>query len=368
MINIVLRILVLATTLSLLLTSCSKKDGPVVDIFSPDFGPSETLITVEGEGFEDLVAINFDDGVAADFNPSFGTATALLMRVPPNAPLGDNMIHIITEHGETFFPFRVTLQAPSVFDFAPKSANEGAIISITGKNFFEPLEVLFFDSIPGNIVYHQPDSIAVEVPANVQRGRIKVKANGGESITPELFFSTTELLVNDFDGNGVRSETNNWLFYGDIDQNANTAVSNTSPSPLEGNYLKLSGLDSGGIWIGGTESHSNDLNTFDVFDIVSDIDNTFVEFDINNNGRNDTHLIVVLAERNGSINDFSRTFHIQDEGWHKIQEPLNRFLDINGATLNPQKIRTIKLHLYNELSSSQTLEVNVDNLKFIQVN
>jgi len=349
------------------LYSCNAGEAPVVNSYSPEFGPAETLITVEGTDLDNLIAINFDEEVAADFNPSFGTDKALLFRVPPNAPLGENMIRIISEHGETTVPFRVTLKAPSVFQFYPKSASQGDPVTILGKNFFDPLEVLFFDSIPGNILYAQQDSLVVEVPPGVRKGRIKVKANGGSSTTPELFFSTTEVLVNDFDGNGVRAETERWLFYGGIEQNAQTAITNQSPEPIDGNFLKLSGFDTGAIWVGGAESHSNDPNVFEVFDIESNINDTFVEMDLNSNGKDDTHLIIVLAERNGSINDFTETVAIDWEGWSKVRIPLNRFFDIDGANPDPQKLRTIKMHLYNELGSSQKMEANIDNLKFIQI-
>lgn len=357
----------LLLTISILAFSCTSDGPPSVDTYSPESGSAETLITVEGSNFNDLIAINFNDEVAADFNPSFGTESALLFRVPPNAPLGENNIEIITDDGTVSFPFRVTLNPPSVFDFNPKSANVSDTVYITGKNFFEPLEVLFFDSIPGQILYSQEDSIAVLVPANVERGRIRVVANGGFSETAEAFFSTKEILVNNFDGEGVRSETDKWLFYGSIEQNASNAIINNFPDPLNGNFLKISGFDPGSIWVGGTESHSNDPTIFDVFEINSDINNTFLQVDLNSNGSDDTHLIIVLAERNGSINDFTETVAIDWQGWDRISIPLNRFSDIDGFTPDPQKIRTVKLHLFNELGSSQKMEANIDNLKFIEI-
>jgi len=145
----ILKYLCLLSFGTLIFTSCNQSDAPDVISFSPESGPAETLITVEGSNFVDLEAIYFDELVHANFNPSFGKEDALLFRVPPDAVVGDNMINIISEHGMTSFPFKVTLDAPSVFNFNPKSANEGDQVSITGKNFFEPLEVLFFDSIPG---------------------------------------------------------------------------------------------------------------------------------------------------------------------------------------------------------------------------
>ncbi len=357
----------LAVLIIIGLGSCTRVGAPAVDMYGPETGPAQTLITVHGQNFVDLVAIDFDEEVAADFNPSFGKEDVLLFRVPNDAIVGDNMIKIESEHGQVEIPFRVTLDAPSVFDFGPKFGNEGEHVWITGKNFFEPLEVLFFDSIPGDIVYHQEDSLVVVVPPNVQKGRIKVKANGGFSLTPELFFSTQELLVNDFDGNGVRSETDKWLFYGGIDQNASNAVNNESPDPIDGNFLKLSGTDQGSSWVGGAESNSGDVDVFNTFEISSDINNTFLQLDINSNGQDDTHLILILAERDGSTNDFTETVAVNWSGWNNVSIPLNRFSDINGATPDPQKLRTIKLHLFNELSSSQKMEVNIDNLKFIQI-
>jgi len=283
--NIIKSILLLSAVI--FISACGKNVGdPSVITYSPITGPPGTLVTVEGMNFDDLTKLNFDDEVPADFNPSFGTPDVLLFRVPEDAPLGDNMIHIETEHGETFFPF----------------------------------------------------------------------------------FSTVDYLVNDFDGNGLRAETNKWLFYGNIEQNFTNAVHNSNPDPLDGNFLKVSGTDPGSIWIGGTESHSNDPNDFDVFPIASDINNTFVEMDINNNGAVATQLIIVLAERNGSTNDFTAEIDVDWEGWRTVSIPLSRFADIGGVTIDPSKIRTIKMHLYNGNNSSNKLEVNIDNLKFVQIN
>jgi len=349
-------------------TGCSNPEPPQVVTYSPTFGPAETLITVEGMNFETINYLNFDENIPANFNPSFGTDQALLFRVPENAILGENMIRIGTDGGETTFPFRVTLKAPEITTFFPTSANEGEIISILGKNFFEPLEVLFFDSIPGDIVYASEDSLAIVVPPGVEKGRIKVKANGGNSFTSEVFFSTTDHLVNDFDGNGLRNETNKWLFYGNIEQNAFNAVQNTDPEPIDNNFLKISGTDEGTVWVGGTENHSWDANIFDVFPIESDINNTFLDLDVNSNGQEDTHLIIVLVERGGSTNDFTQTIHLDKDGWDHLSIPLNRFADLDGFTIDPQKIRAVKLHLWNELGSFQKLEANVDNLKFVQIN
>jgi len=360
---------VLSSIFLILFSSCDNGNPPSVISIEPETGSRKALVTVLGADFDDLQYINFNDDIPADFNPSFGTDKALLFRVPANAVLGDNLIRIGTEHGETTVNFNVTLEAPAVTFFSPKNANEGETIYILGENFFEPpLIVLFHDSIPGNIIYHQEDSIVVEVPPGVERGRLKVKANGGDALSGEFFFSTTEILVNDFDGNGLRSETDKWLFYGNIDQNGQSAVQDEDPTTLSGNYLKISGTDPGSIWIGGTESHANDPMVFQNFGIENDINNVFLEMDLNNNGREDTHLIIVLTERDGSINDFTEQIAVDWDGWQNVSILLNRFQDVDGATIDPAKIKNVKLHLYNEVGSNLPLEVNVDNLKFTQIN
>ncbi len=352
----------------IIVLGCGEIEQPTLASYEPLFGPEETLITVQGMHFETVQYINFDENVPANFNPSFGTDEALLFRVPENAVLGENTIRIGTEGGEVTFPFRVTLLPPEVQTFSPKSANEGEVVTILGENFYEPLEVLFFDSVPGNILFASDDCLIVQVPPGVEKGQIKVKANGGSSFTNEVFFSTTDILVNDFDGNGLRANTNMWLFYGNIDQSAFNAVQSVDPEPIEGDFLKISGKDPGTVWIGGAENHSWDVDIFDVFPIESDINNTFLDVDLNNNGKDKTYLIIVLVERNGSTNDFTQTVHIDWDGWEHVSIPLNRFKDIDGFTIDPQKIRAVKLHLFNEASTNQSLEVNVDNLKFVQIN
>lgn len=346
----------------LLVVSCGKSDAPTVAVAVPEFGPPETLITVTGAHFDDLLAINFNDDVPADFNPSFGKDSALLFRVPVEAPLGDNDIVIRTEHGETTVPFRVTLEAPAISDFFPKSANQGESIYIVGENFFEPLEILFFDSIQGTVLFQSPDSLVIEVPEGVERGRIKVKANGGEALTKENFFSVTEIVVNDFDGAGLRADTDQWLFYGNIDQDATSAVTTGGPT---GSHLQLSGTDPGSIWVGGTESYQSGVENFG---IASDLNNTSIRMDISNGGRDHTHLIIIVKEAEGSFNDFQITVPIDWDGWQQLDIPISRFKDLNGSPPDPAKINLVKLHLYNELGSNQPLQVDVDNLKFIQVN
>ena len=139
------------------------------------------------------------------------------------------------------------------------------------------------------------------------------------------------------------------------------------PAPIDGNYLKLSGRDELDIrWIGGAENHAWDVEIFQTFGITTDANNTLLEMDINN-GRNNTHVIIILLERDGSSNDFAFQTKIDGEGWQRFSVPLNRFQDLNDFIVDPSKIKTIKVQLIDADNSKELLEVNVDNIRFVEI-
>ncbi len=344
--------------------SCEKADPPVITLVDPIFGPAETLVTFEGMNLANIETITFSDQIV-NFNTAYNSDVALLFRVPTNVPLGDHEVVFTTAGGTVSTNFQITLDPPEIFEISPESSIPGDVVTIKGKNFYEPLEVYFFDSTQAEIITFSPDSMNVIVPADTQKGKVRVNANGGSTLSPVDFFITTSVLVNDFDGNGVRAATENWLFDALVDQNAMTAVQNTNPEPYEGNFLKLSGRDDLGIqWIGGTESYSADIDVFDNFGIRSSLNNTLLEMDVNTNGNTNTNVIFIFLERDGSPNDFAHEVKIDGEGWHKISIPLGRFTDIDGITVDPAKIRAIKIHLIDSDATGEVLELNIDNIKF----
>lgn len=349
------------------LASCRKDVGtPVITSVSPEFGPVETLVTIEGANLADIQQITFNDQII-NFNTAYNADNALLMRIPTDVPLGDYVVTLRTEGGEVKTNFRVSEDVPEVFSFAPASAAVGEEVVIKGENFFEPLQVWFFDSIPANIVTFSADSIVVQVPSGVEKGRISLQANGGFTRSPINFFTVNPILVNDFDGNGSRAETDKWIFVGGIDQNKNNAVQNRLPEPLDGFYLKLSGRDDLDIsWIGGAENHTWDP-AFETFEITTDANNTLLEMDLNNNGRKQTNLILVLLEKDGSPNDFTYSLQVDWTGWQQLSVPLNRFQDIGGFIVDPTKVKTLKIHLIDAADSNEKLEVNVDNIRFLEI-
>jgi len=355
--------------LGALLHACkSEQFEPTIASISPTFGPEETLVTIEGEYLSGISEITFS-GNPINFNTAYNSDHALLFRIPSTVPLGDHEVVITTELGSVVTDFRVTYEAPEVFRIAPESAAPGDLVTLYGKNFYEPLEVFFFDSVQANIISLTPDSVVVEVPADIEKGFVQVVANGGAAFSPRQFFTVGSILINDFDGNGLRAETNKWVFVGSVNENGGNAVQNAVPEPIDGNFLKLSGRDELNIsWIGGAQNHFGfPGDEFETFGIRTDASNTLLELDLNNNGRDHTHIIMIMLEKDGSINDFAYQLAVDWDGWERVSLPLTRFKDLNGQIVDPTKVRVVKIHLIDEDGTGQELEVNIDNLNFLEL-
>ena len=334
----------------------------------PAFGSAETLVTIEGSNLGNIETMTFSDEVV-NFNTAYNSDNALLYRIAESIPLGPHVVEITTAGGSTTFDFTVSKEAPEVFNFSPASANVGEEVIIRGENFFEPLEVLFHDSIQAEITFVSEDSLRVIVPEGIEKGRIILKANGGRAVSPVDFFRTRTILVNDFDGNGMRASTEMWLKDGFVDQTTIIeGVQNSNPDPIDNNFLKLTGTDGLEInWIGGTESNFADIDDFQNFGITTGIGFTLIKMDINNNGSSDTYLTVGLTERDGSLNDFAHTIAVDWTGWQEVIIPLTRFEDLDGLLVDPAKVKSVILHITDDNETGEQIEVNIDNVRFEEI-
>ena len=343
-------------------------DAPVITAIDPVFGETTTLVTLEGMNLANITELAFN-GEVVNFNTAYNSDVALLFRVPENLETGEYEISVTTEGGTASTNFRITLAAPEIFNVMPESAPVGATVEINGKNFFEPLSVFFFEEVAAEIISRTPDKVKVVVPEGTQEGPILLSANGGDTLSPVNFFLTDEILINDFDGNGVRAATEDWIRSGFVDQqSAAEAVQNDNPEPIDGNYLHITGTDALSIeWVGGFENPSNDPE-FDVFQITAEArSKVLLTFDINTNGRTDTHLLLALKERDGSNNDFAHNVAVPGNGWQELAIPLTRFEDLAGNQVDLTKIKTLKLHLIDTNETGNPLEANIDNVRFVQI-
>jgi len=364
-----LPILVICSAI-LILSSCEEDPPPpIITSVTPEFGAAESLIIFEGMHLAGIKTLTFN-GEITNFNTAYNSDVALLFRIPTSMEIGEYEVEFTTDGGSTSVPFRVTLEAPEVFSFNESMGEVGEEITMYGKNFFEPLEVYFtaeVDSVQAQIVNHSPDSIRVIVPDGAVAGFVTLVANGGGAQSPTRFSVVDKIPVNDFDGNGARSDTEMWNFLPGS-PTATRTVTDLNPIGIDGNFLKLKGRDDGAIgFISSLTSPSADPNEFLNFGIRTATENTLLEFNINNNGQTDTRLIIVLKERDGSNRDFSYEFGVDETGWNRVSLPLTRFQDVDGNLIDATKVKSIRFILFDTESTGSDFEVNIDNLRFVEI-
>lgn len=360
-----LTFLLLLIGLSFFTTACEEDpDPPVIESITPEFAPAEELITILGTNLGNTRTLKFN-GELVNFNTAYNSDVAILLRVPTSLELGDYVVELTTDGGTATGNFRVSQDVPSIFGFDRESGEIGEELTIRGMNFFEPLEVYFFDSIQAQIVSSAPDSIVVIIPEGIERGRIRVNANGGTSESAVNFFRVNNILISDFDGNGVHSETMNWIFTSGLNENRFTAVQNSNPAAIEGNFLKISGRDNLGIRFIGSASTPTFMA--DSLGIQTDVSNTLFRMDVNNNGRSSTRMLIVLREANGSVADFSTEIVLNRSGWQAISLPLNRFADSDNRIIRPSKVNSVKFILFDDNLTGNEFEANIDNIRFAEI-
>ena len=352
-------------------TNCADPEAPTITSITPDFAPAETLTTIEGTNLANVTSMKFD-GQIVNFNTAFNSDVALLFRVPTTIDAGTYNLALTTDGGTTETTFRISLDAPEIFLISPNKGPVGSATTLFGENFFEPLEVFFpmgeMDSVKADIVSFSDDSIRVIVPENATQGNVALLANGGYALSANRFQVGNIVTVSDFDGNGLRSDVSQWRFTPNLDQTATDAVQSTDPEPISGNFLKISGKDTQNTGlIGSVTTQTNDPATFENFGLTTTIANTLLEFDVNTNGHPATRLIIILKERGGSRNDFSRELKLDEPGWIKVTQPLSRFEDLNGAPIDVSKIVSIRFLLFDTENTGEQFEVNIDNLLFSEI-
>lgn len=342
---------------------------------TPENGSEGDLIVLEGINMGEIRELLFN-GEPIAFNTAFNSDVALLFRIPVGTPLGETTVTVRTDGGSFDFPFTVNREPPSIGQFFPRTANPGERVTITGSNFFGPVEVYFRstellpdgeqDSILAELVVEKLDTIVAIVPENASTGAIAVRANGGLRFTRLTFQVFVRELVTDFDGNGVRPDNDALSFTGFTDQqNGAPFIRSSLPAPLDGNFLQLSGTDDlGTIWMGGAETRGGP--EVEAFGITTSVTNTFLEMDVNNNGRSDSYLLLVLREQNGRPGDFTSRVAIDEEGWHKVRIPLIRFTDSQNRIINPAAVNQIKFHIEDTEETGRRIEVNIDNVIFVE--
>ena len=375
--------LVLLLPVIFLASGCEDSDPPEFISVEPGFGSETQLIVLKGNNLGEIRELLFN-GVPIQFNTAYNSDVALLFRVPKGTPLGATIVTVRTDHGSFEFDFLVSELPPTIRSFTPRSADPGQIITVTGENFFDPPLDMYFrvdrmspddpmrlDSIVGEITYvsETKDTMRVRVPEGAVSGPLVVVANGGVYETTINFFTFRRSLVTDFDGGGSRADNGQLIARGNLDQviNGSPFVTSTFPAPIDGDYLKMSGIRSG-----STTSFVGFIQTsplLDSFDIDATVANAFIELDLNSAGRANSYLTVALREQDGRIGDFSTNIKLEDAaGWNTVRVPLVRFRNSNNFVVTPGKVNVVKFILQDLDNTGRRVEANIDNVKFVEQN
>lgn len=359
----------------LMFSGCDRVEEPEFVSLEPMMGPGKTLVVMKGNNLADIRELLFNDE-AIPFNTAYNSDVALLFRIPENISLGQKVVTVRTDGGSFTTDFLVTEEAPIVRTFFPRSANEGDLVTIVGENFFDPIEVTFktgefvdgrfTDSLEAEIVFQAVDSMIVRVPEGTKTGFIRVVANGGTQETNVTFQIFEQLLVTDFDGGGlVANDELSLIGFTDQQLNGAPLIRSSLPAPIDGSFMQISGTDDlNTVWLGGPETPGG--AAVDSFGIETDVRDTFLEFDVNSNGRTQTFLTLVLNQQDGSFADFFTTIQLNETGWSRVSIPLVRFKDSNGIVVKPSKVNRIKFHIEDRNDTDQRIEANIDNVAFVE--
>lgn len=103
------------------------------------------LLVISGQNIGGAINVYFN-GYNAPFNPTYNTDNSLIITLPGATPTGaavDNMLRVVTSHGEATYSFKV-IAKPAVYstDKITFGADRGDI-TITGKNFEDVTSVVF---------------------------------------------------------------------------------------------------------------------------------------------------------------------------------------------------------------------------------
>jgi hypothetical protein len=186
------------------------------------------LIVLVGENLDNVNEVFFNDQKAM-LDPAYITSTSLMV-VVPNLPPKEvtNIITLNTRDGRSvIYNFAVKIPAPEISSAKCEYAAAGDTFIIYGDYFFDP-KVFFPGDVEGQVLASTQTALMVKVPADAQKGKIKVKTNFG-SVNSNFYFRDDRNIILDFDN---LNAAGSW-------QPGKTG--NSNPTPISGNYARFNG-------------------------------------------------------------------------------------------------------------------------------
>jgi hypothetical protein len=286
--------LILVTVLTgFFFQSCEKQDEmatpEVIYVRKTDPAKSDSLvahafmgdnIAIIGKNLGNVDEIWFNDQ-KANLNPNLVTSTSIIVQVPEIIPVTvTNKMTLINSDKvkKLEYDFGVDVPAPLVDRMVCEYVADGETAVIQGNYFVDdpalPLAVLFPGNVPGTIVSSTINEIQVTVPEGVGPGQIQVKTLYG-STRSRFFFRDDRNIILNFDD---LTAAGGWR---------SGVIGNSNPEPIDGNYVRFSGVMAGGA--GST--WNEDAFSFDLWPVANgrpdvpvytgDIKDGLIKFEVN---------------------------------------------------------------------------------------
>lgn len=182
-------------TVTVIASSCRKdeKIEPIIDKIDPGQAAGNAVLTVTGQGLQNVQTIVFDlNNVAASFNTNFNTGTSLIFRVPAEANPGDQHIIFTTKSGYRFsIPFKV-LAVPTLTSSSTNNWEANDVLSIYGNYLATATNVTLADDPAATvtIVSKTVNELKIKMPSSaVKSTKIIVTNDAGSSTTDFVFYN-----------------------------------------------------------------------------------------------------------------------------------------------------------------------------------
>jgi len=149
--------------------------APLISSFTPASGVAGTEVTITGNHFTGVTAVQFNGTPASTF--TVDSATQLRATIPTGASTGK--ISVTNAAATALSATDFTILSPGITSFTPVSGLVGIQVTITGNNLSGALSVAFNGEAATTFAVDSPTQIRATVPATATTGKISVTTGGG---------------------------------------------------------------------------------------------------------------------------------------------------------------------------------------------
>jgi len=157
--------------------------APVINTFAPASGLVGSAVTITGNNFNGVNAVNFN-GVSASF--TIDSNIQIRATVPAGATTGKISVTNLDGTTQSANNF-IVLLPPSISSFTPESGPTGTAVTITGNNFSGTSLVQFNGAAAAGFTVVSNTQIRVSVPASATSGPISVTTAAGTTTSSTSF-------------------------------------------------------------------------------------------------------------------------------------------------------------------------------------